>query len=186
MKEIFSILFNLALCIMLLSPTTMQKTFSLKHMANKAANNRHTLSSQHKKLVIYHDMRVFQGNHHQNLRHDGAVFENYHLNEMGYFFSFDLIIAGLPYSLNIDTGSSDIFIKGEHSAGNPVNKYQCSDCMERNKRVTIGYLDGFLQTYKDILEVQLGEHKFNESILVAYTAPKNFENAEGLLGLSFP
>ncbi len=144
MKEIFTILLNLTLCILLFSPSTLQKTFSLKHMANNAVNNRHSLSSQHKKLVIYHDMRVFQGKHLQNLRHDGAVFENYHLNEMGYFFSLDLIIGGLPYSLNIDTGSSDIFIKGEQSAGIPNNKYHCQACMKRNTKVSIGYLDGFL------------------------------------------
>ena len=31
---------------------------------------------------------------------------------MGYFFTMDFIIAGFPYKLNIDTGSSDMFIKG--------------------------------------------------------------------------
>jgi hypothetical protein len=45
---------------------------------------------------------------------------------MGYFFSLNLTVAGLAYRLNIDTGSSDIFIKGEQSPGNPATKYTCS------------------------------------------------------------
>jgi hypothetical protein len=46
-------------------------------------------------------------------------------------------------------------------------------------------LDGDLDTYKTNLEVQFGEHKFTESILVAYTAPRIFEDSEGIVGLSF-
>jgi hypothetical protein len=105
---------------------------------------------------------------------------------MGYFFTLNLTIGGLPYHLNIDTGSSDIFIKGEKSPGSPDNKYTCPSCMKSNQKISIGYLDGSLDTYKAVLPVSLGEHTFNESVLVAYTAPRNFENAEGLLGLSFP
>jgi hypothetical protein len=79
MKKIFTILLNIAICLLLLSPSTLQKTYNLKHMANNMPTSRHALSNQHKKLVIYHDMRVFQGQHLKNLRHDTA-FENYHLN----------------------------------------------------------------------------------------------------------
>lgn len=105
---------------------------------------------------------------------------------MGYFFTLNLTIAGLPYSLNIDTGSSDLFIKGEQSPGKPANKYSCPSCQKNSPRISIGYLDGSLDTYKSYLPVELGNHHFNESILVAYTAPKNFEQSEGLVGLSFP
>ncbi len=80
---------------------------------------------------------------------------------MGYFFTLNLTVANLPYSLNIDTGSSDLFIKGEHSKGNPQNKYTCPRCLKKNKKVSIGYLDGFLSTYKATLPIQLGQHKFN-------------------------
>ena len=67
---------------------------------------------------------------------------------MGYFFTLNLTIAGIPYRLNIDTGSSDIFIKGEGSPGTPVNKYDCSECMDNNPKITIAYLDGALETYQ--------------------------------------
>lgn len=43
-----------------------------------------------------------------------------------------------------------------------------------------------METYLKTLPVELGKHKFEESILVAFTAPKNFEKAQGLVGLSFP
>jgi hypothetical protein len=105
---------------------------------------------------------------------------------MGYYFTINLTVAGVPYHLNIDTGSSDIFIKGENSPGQPLKKYSCPDCLKKNQKISIGYLDGQLNTYKAILPVQLGQHSFHESILVAYTAPHNFETAEGLVGLSFP
>lgn len=119
-------------------------------------------------------MRVFANHHASNLRHDQTSAEHYGLNDMGYFFTINLTIAGIPYRLNIDTGSSDIFIKGQDSPGAPANKYQCSECMDNNPKITIAYLDGPLDTYQADLLVELGPHTFNESILVAYTASKNF------------
>ena len=44
---------------------------------------------------------------------------------MGYFFTLNITVAGLKYRLNIDTGSSNIFMKGEDSAGNPAVKFTC-------------------------------------------------------------
>jgi hypothetical protein len=42
-------------------------------------------------------------------------------------------IGNYDYDLSIDTGSSDIFIKGESSAGLPLNRYKCgSTCLEEN------------------------------------------------------
>jgi hypothetical protein len=70
-------------------------------------------------------MRVFSHKRVSHLTHNTAVNEDYNLNDMGYFFTIDLIISGLPYQLNIDTGSSDIFIKGENSPGVPFQKYTC-------------------------------------------------------------
>lgn len=95
-------------------------------------------------------------------------------------------MAGLPYNLNIDTGSSDLFIKGEQSKGNPANKYSCAECLKDNKKIRIAYMDGPVDTYLDELEVKIGEHSFKEWLLVAYSASQNFEAAEGLMGLSFP
>ena len=76
--------------------------------------------------------------------HDTVSSQNYNLNQMGFFFSLNLTVGGLPYSLNIDTGSSDLFIKGEQTEGVPQVKYQCPVCLTNNKKVEIGYLDGFL------------------------------------------
>lgn len=105
---------------------------------------------------------------------------------MGYFFSINMTIGGLPYKLNIDTGSSDIFIKGENSPGNPVNKYSCSKCLEQNEKIILSYIDGPVNAYKTTLQVRLGSHTFIESILVAYSEPPTFEKFDGLVGLSFP
>lgn len=113
-------------------------------------------------------MRAFGHLKNNQLSHDKKATESYHLNDMGYFFSINMTIAGLPYKLNIDTSSSDIFIKGESSPGNPVNKFSCSECIVRNEKIVVNYVDGPISTYKTTMLVRLGLHLFNESILVAY------------------
>lgn len=105
---------------------------------------------------------------------------------MGYFFSINMTIGGLPYKLNIDTHSSDIFIKGENSPGNPVDKYSCPKCLEQNEKIILSYIDGPVEAYKTVLPVRLGSHTFTESILVAYSEPATFDKFDGLVGLSFP
>jgi len=56
--------------------------------------------------------------------------------------------------MGIDSGSSDIFIKGEDSKGKPVKRYHCGkDCIDNSDHYTIGYLDGRLKTYEKNLEV---------------------------------
>lgn len=74
-------------------------------------------------------MRLFKHLKTGHLSHESTSAEDYPLNDMGYFFSLNLTIGGLPYRLNIDTGSSDIFIKGENSPGNPAVKYTCPSCL---------------------------------------------------------
>lgn len=59
-------------------------------------------------------------------------------------------------------------------------------CQKNNKKYSISYLDGTLYTYLKEATVNFGKHTFKENILVAYYAPKNFENPQGLVGLSFP
>lgn len=119
--------------------------------------------------------------------HLGATNNNsYALNSMGYFFTLPLIIEGYNYALNIDTGSSDIFIKGAGTTGNPKYKYSCSSCVYNNQQFYLSYIDGSLQTYEIELGVNFGIHNFREHILVAYTAPHNFYKAQGVVGLSYP
>lgn len=105
---------------------------------------------------------------------------------MGYFFTLNMTVQGIPYALNIDTGSSDIFIKGENSKGKPDKKYTCPVCKQKNQKYSISYLDGTLYTYLKEVNINFGKHEFKQNILVAYYAPKNFENPQGLVGLSFP
>lgn len=96
-------------------------------------------------------------------------------------------IAGYNYKMSIDSGSSDIFIKGEDSKGKPKKRYHCGQiCIDTHEHYQIGYLDGKLQTYEATLQVEVGQHKFNQSILVAYKVEHNFEENQGLVGLSFP
>lgn len=77
--------------------------------------------------------------------------------------------------MQIDSGSSDIFIKGEQAKGQPKNRYQCGQtCINNNEHYVLGYLDGYVQTYEKTLPVELGNLKFNESILVAYKVEDNF------------
>ena len=54
--------------------------------------------------------------------------------------------------MSIDSGSSDIFIKGEKSSGKPKIKYHCGDvCINTHDKYKIGYLDGHLLTYESNL-----------------------------------
>lgn len=128
----------------IIATVSSQAIFSLQHPTHERANGRHLLNANQHKFVIYHNMRVFVNQHASNLRHDQATTEHYGLNDMGYFFTLNLTVAGIPYRLNIDTGSSDIFIKGEGSPGTPANKYNCSECFAHNPKITIAYLDGAL------------------------------------------
>ena len=60
----------------------------------------------------------------------------------------------------MDTGSSDIFIKGEGTKGQPETKYECTDC-KNNPYVMLGYLDGFLTTYVKTLPVKFANTTFD-------------------------
>jgi hypothetical protein len=60
----------------------------------------------------------------------------------------------------IDTGSSDLWVKGEDVVGNPVNRIRCSDCVLNNNKIEIAYLDGKLNTYVYESNITLGSHNF--------------------------
>lgn len=51
----------------------------------------------------------------------------------------------------------------------------------------IGYLDGHLDTYLHNSTVKLGNHTFEQNILVAYATDRivNFRKIGGICGLSF-
>lgn len=100
---------SLLLLSLLLTVEASRVRLHLEHPSHAEVVRRHQLASH--KHQIYHDMRVFQ-THNFHLSHD-KVAENYEVNDMGYFFTLNLTVSGIPYRLNIDTGSSDIFIKGE-------------------------------------------------------------------------
>jgi hypothetical protein len=58
-------------------------------------------------------------------------------------------VAGYNYDMDIDSGSSDIFIKGEDSVGLPKKRYHCGQsCIDNNPHYSLGYLDGKLKTYE--------------------------------------
>jgi len=98
-----------------------------------------------------------------------------------------ITIEGISYELAVDTGSSDLFVKGENMKGNPVKKMSCSTCLKNNRKAQIRYLDGEVQTYLFLANMGIGNHSFKEFILVAYQSnSSNFDNLGGILGLSFP
>ena len=92
--------------------------------------------------------------------HLGTTNNTYHINSMGYFFTLPLIIEGYRYDLNIDTGSSDIFIKGAGTKGSPKYKYSCPSCVNNNQQFYLSYIDGSLQAYEIDLGVNFGIHNF--------------------------
>lgn len=47
----------------------------------------------------------------------------------------------------MDTGSSDVFIKGENAPGVPKQRYHSPDDYTKKPKIHIGYLDGPLETY---------------------------------------
>lgn len=71
--------------------------------------------------------------------------------------------------------------------GNPVQKLSCPACLANNRRASILYLDGQVETYLYLANMGIGNHSFQEFILVAYqTNSTNFDTMGGILGLSFP
>lgn len=122
----------------------------------------------------------------RHLSHNLAGHETYALKPMRTIFTLPLVVEGLTYGLSIDTGSSDLFIKGFGMEGNPEAKYRCDACEKNNDKLKIGYLDGFLDTYHLNASIQLGDHEFKQDILVAYhTTSINFKKMGGIVGLSF-
>lgn len=102
-------------------------------------------------------------------------------------FRLGLEVAGYQYNLSMDTGSSDIWIKGENMSGKPKERYSCGDfCVNTHVQYPIGYLDGFLSTYGQTLKVKFNEHTFDCPLLVAYKGDVYFDDNEGILGLSYP
>ena len=79
---------------------------------------------------------------------------------MGYFFTLPLIIEGLHYNINVDTGSSDIFIKGAGTQGAPVIKYSCPSCKSKCQPFMLNYLDGMVATYEKDLNVSFGTYHY--------------------------
>lgn len=65
-------------------------------------------------------------------------------------------------------------------------KYKSGKNYKKLKMIGIGYLDGDLKTYAAELPVEFNGHKFNASLLVAYTAPVQMKKVEGIIGLSYP
>ena len=78
----------------------------------------------------YHTYHNSRNQPKQHLRHDLSVSNNtYGIISMGYYFTLPMLVAGYAYNLNVDTGSSDIFIKGQGTQGKPKFKYSCSSCL---------------------------------------------------------
>lgn len=73
-----------------------------------------TLPLVHLKVSREEALKYYQQNQHY-LRHftaeDGT--ETYPLHSLKNLFTLTLIVNGFTYNLSVDTGSSDLFIKGE-------------------------------------------------------------------------
>jgi hypothetical protein len=121
------------------------------------------------------------------LQHLTLSSETYPVKPLFAIFTLAMAIEGIPYELAVDTGSADLFVKGENMTGNPVKKLSCSTCLQNNRKASILYLDGEVQTYLYLANVGIGNHSFPQFILVAYQAnTSNFDSMGGILGLSFP
>lgn len=168
MKNSIFLLFLLSLAI---STPDSPLTFQLTH-----------LNLDHIQSLEY----VRQTSHLRHFTAEDGV-ETYPLHSLKTIFTLSINFNGFDYNLSVDTGSSDLFIKGEELEGNPLRKFSCKKCVEENQYVKIGYLDGKLDTYVYNSTVTLGKHTFNETILVAYATDRiiNFRKIGGIVGLSF-
>ena len=72
-------------------------------------------------------------------------------NHMG--FNLELVVNGIEYWLSMDTGSSDIFIKGEKTKGEPKTKYKNNEDYKKLKPYYLGYLDGEVKCYEKTIPV---------------------------------
>ena len=101
-------------------------------------------------------------------------------------FTLQLVVNGLKYQLSMDTGSSDIFIKGENTTGEPKKKYQSGEGYLDLERYNIGYLDGYLKCYAKTLPVVFNDLEISMPLLIAFEGDRNFDNQGGIVGLSYP
>lgn len=85
-------------------------------------------------------------------------------------------VGGVDYKMSMDTGSSDVYIKGEKDApGVPKKRYISGEDYKSKPIIRIGYLDGDMKTYEAVLPAEFDNKKFDLPLLVAYTAPPQFE-----------
>lgn len=115
---------------------------------------RHSLFHSFKKSDISHSFKLSS--------HLTSHFsEEYTLLTSGSAFFLPIVVQGIKYNMQIDSGSSDFVIKGENADGNPSKKYACNGQCEKNTKYQIQYLDGNMQTYEQNLTVNLGKYQFN-------------------------
>jgi hypothetical protein len=87
-----------------------------------------------------------------------------------------LSIEGLVYDLVIDTGSSELFIKGDGLKGQPPVKFSCDICSRTYRRYSISYLDGGIVSYLIEGKIMLTSNLYiRHQIAVAfYVTTSNF------------
>lgn len=147
------------------------KPFQLEATPTPIPSRAHLLHS--KVLLDYWSAHLNEG--YSLRRHNLETYEQVPLTTDHYGFKLKVIVAGIEYNLGVDTGSSDIFIKGEKRApGLPKIRYISGENYLKNRVIRIGYLDGELQTYEKTLSVEFDNKKFDVPLLVAYTAPPQF------------
>ena len=89
-------------------------------------------------------------------------------NHMG--FNLELIVDGIQYWLSVDTGSADIFIKGEETKGDPSEKYKNNEDYTKLEKIELGYLDGDVDCYEKVLPVEFNDLTIQMPLLVAFEA----------------
>ena len=63
-------------------------------------------------------------------------------------FQLHLNVNDIGYDLNVDTGSSDFWIKGEDVKGDPYIRYSCNcNYMADRDQYSVEYLDGPVKMY---------------------------------------
>jgi hypothetical protein len=68
-------------------------------------------------------------NIHPQKSHLKHLYETYSLRSRRSTFTLNIIVNGLPYEPTMDTGSSDFFIKGVGTRGEPESKIDCQQCL---------------------------------------------------------
>lgn len=135
---------------LILAVVTLALTKTVVYEAQRAHGRGRAFLSHSKVMLEEWNHKLYSGLR----RHDLSTYKQVPLETTHFGFTLAIKVEGLDYKMSMDTGSADVFIKGEKSPGVPNKKYRSRSNYKKKPKIAIGYLDGSMDTYEAVLDVE--------------------------------